>query len=251
MTRRLFLGWAIGLASIVSLLPHVAYSDIYLKQKQHTDATAIMGQEKPAQDTISEVWITPERMAVSSDLQKIVINLKEKNIGFADHQAKTLMVMPLDFSGMAAAEGKGKKEQAEFKEFMGNMMSVKITVQPTNEKKKIGRWQCKKYNQIVEMRMGTIKSEIWATTEIRIDAALYAKYNASMLAQMPGFAQNLDQALSEMKKIKGVHVLSKQSTEIIGQAFSSSNELLDVKEGAAPKSAFQLPNGYSRQNLFE
>ena len=251
MTRRLFIGWALGMVSIIALLPKVAFADIYLKQKQHTDAMTMMGQSKPAQDVVSEVWITAKKMAVSNEKQKTVIDLAAKNISFADHEKRTMMTMPLDFSASSAVSEMGQQERAEFQEFMGKMMSVKINVQPTSEEKKIGRWQCKKYIQTVEMGMGTVKSEIWASTDIRIDPSLYAKYNASMLAQLPGFAQHMEQAVAEMKKIKGVHVFSKQTMEMMGQTFNSTNELLDFKEGAAPKAVFDLPKDYAKQSIFE
>lgn len=251
MTRRLFLGWALSMASILALLPDVAQSDVYLKQKQHTGAMSVMGRTQPAQDVISEVWITPGKMASSSEKQTVIIDLSAKTIAIADHEKKTLMTMPLDFSSISAQTGMGAKEQADFQQFMGKMMSFKISVQPTSEKKTIGRWNCQKYIQVIEMGMGTVTSEIWASRDIRIDPALYAKYSAAMLAQMPGLSQNMKAAVDEMKKIKGVHVFTKQTTKMMGQSFDATTELVDFKEGAAPKAVFQLPKGYARQKVFK
>jgi len=48
-----------------------------------------------------------------------------------------------------------------------------------------------------------------------------------------------------------VHVLTKQTTTMMGRSFDAATELLDFNEGAAPKSAFQLPKGYAKQNVFK
>ena len=100
------------------------------------------------------------------------------------------------------------------------------------------------------MGMGSLTSEIWATTDIKIDQDLYAKFNSAMMAQMPGVSQNLAEIMKETKKIQGVQVLTSQKTEMMGQTLNSSTELLEYKEGKAPADAFTLPSGYTRENPF-
>ncbi|MBN1481826.1 hypothetical protein EH223_05745 [candidate division KSB1 bacterium] len=252
MTRRLFMGWTVGLFSILVLLPHIAHSDIYMKQKQHIDAISAMGQNQPAQDLIVEIWITKTKMMTSNEKQKTVVDLEKQVVTFADHEKKTVTTMPLDFTQMVKNQEKemSAEDQAAFQQFMGKMMDIKVSVKPTSEKKKIGKWECQKYIQTIEMAMGTMTSEIWATTDIKIDEQLYAKFNAALMAQMPGLSQNVNKIMEETQKIKGVHVLSKQTNEMMGQSFSSSTELIDFKEAAAPAGVFAMPSGYKSQNPF-
>ena len=252
MTRRLFLGWAAGLVSILVLLPHISYADIYMKQKQHVDAMSMMGQSQPAQDYVSETWITPTKMMTSSEKQKIVFDLNSNTVTFANHEQKTIMTMPMDFAKMmqTQTDDMTDEEKAEFQKFMGKMMNIAITVKPTSEKKKIGSWNCQKYLQTMEMGMGTINSEIWATTDINIDHELYAQSTTPPMAQIPGVSQNAATIMKEMQKIKGVHVLTQQTTEMMGQSMGSSVELLEFKEGKAPESVFNMPSGYKTQKMF-
>lgn len=252
ITRRLFMGWTAGLFAIVALLPHVAHADIYMKQKQHTDAFSVMGQSQPAQDLIAEIWITESKMVTNSPQQTMLIDLDKQELTFANHETKTIMVLPLDFSKMAEKTGDNLSaaDKAAFQDMVGKMMNISVLVVPTAEKKKIGAWDCTKYNQTMEMGMGKITSEIWATTDIRIDPELYAKFNAAMMAQMPGVSQNLKQIMEETKKIKGVQVLAKQTTSMMGQTFGSIFELLEFKEGRAPAAAFVIPAGYKKQSMY-
>jgi len=251
MNRRLFLAWLAGLIGIVILLPHVAYSDVYMKQKQHIDAISTMGQNQPARDLTVETWITENKMVSNNEQQKILINMDNKTITFANHAEKTITTMPLDFSKMTAGkEDMSAEDKAAFQQFMGKMMDIKVNIQPTAEKKKINGWNCVKYIQTLEMAMGTVTSEIWASTDIKIDEDLYAKFSAAMMAQMPGVSQNMSTLMNEMKKIKGVHVLTSQTTKMMGQSFGSSTELMEYKQGKAPASAFNMPAGYQTKNPF-
>jgi hypothetical protein len=163
-----------------------------------------------------------------------------------------MMTMPLDFSQMVKARDKemSAEDQAAFEQFMGKMMEIKVMVKSTSEKKKIGSWNCQKYIQTMEMGMGTFTSEIWATTDIKVDEDLYVKYNAAMMAQMPGVSQNMSEIMKEMKKIKGLHVLTSQKSEVMGQSFGSSSEMVDYKEGKAPAAALNMPSGYKTQTSF-
>lgn len=245
--------FGIRLFFISILVTSLAFSaDLYFKQQQHTDAVTMMGQTQPERNFVSETWMTPTRSMTSNEDSKIVIDFEGKTISMADHKKKTIMQMPLDFSKMADQAGgdMSAKEKAEFLKMMGKLMDVKVSVQPTNEKKKIRQWQCQKYLQTIEMGMGKITSEIWATPEIKIDYDLYAKYSAAMFASMPGMSQNLGAMMNELKKIKGVQVYVVQKTEMMGQTFGSTTEMLEFKEGKAPANAFDLPAGYKTQSMF-
>ena len=236
---------------VLTVLGSNALGDIYMKQKQHTDPISIMGQNQPAQDVISETWITSSKMSVSNPKQKIVIDVAGKVMSMADHEKRTITTIPMDFSKMTAGEDMSAEEKAQFQQFMGNMFKIDLTIEKTNETKKIGKWNCRKYIQIMEMGMGTSTSEIWASPDISIDQDLYAKYTTSMMAQMPGVSQNLDKVMKEMKKIEGVQVKTTQSMDMMGQTIKTSSELLEYKQGNAPASAFTMPTGYKKENPFQ
>jgi len=228
-------------------------SDIYMKAKHHSDAMSIMGQNQPAEDYFVESWMTADKIVMMDKKQKIVVDLKKKMATIANHEKRTIMSMPLDFSKMMSQQGgdMSKDDKAQFQKMMGNMLKMDVVVQKTNEKKKIGKWNCQKYIQKIDMGMGNMTSEIWASTDIKINEELYTQYSAAMMAQIPGAGQNMEKILSELKKIRGVHVLSTQTTKMMGQSFKSTTEIIEYKEGKAPASAFTFPSGYKKENVFQ
>jgi hypothetical protein len=60
------------------------------------------------------------------------------------------------------------------------------------------------------------------------------------MSMMPGY----EEALEEMKKVKGLTVSSTSTTQMMGATVKSSTELLEYKEADAPKGTFEVPKGY-------
>ena len=250
MKEKRFIKWGMALI-FLTLMFQNAYADIYIKQKQHSDAVTMMGQTQPAQDVISESWITSDKIVIISEKQKVIMDMDKKSMTMINHETKSIVDMPMDFSKMMKKEGDMSAEKkAEFQEFMGKMMQMDLKVEETNERKKIGKWNCRKYLQTINMAMGTTNSEIWATEDIKVDGDLYTKYSVGILAQMPGMGQNMSTITQELKKIKGVQVYSEQTITMMGQAMKSSIELIEFKEGKAPSNIFDLPTGYKKAGAF-
>ncbi len=241
----------------VALLNIVIYSgilaDIYIKQKNHTDTFEMMGVTQEAQDFIVESWITPEKIAVRNQGKDIIMDMEKKIINMVDHNERTISVMPLNFSEIKNEEDQGisDEEMENFEKFMGEMMKMDFKVEKMQEKKKIGKWNCQKYIQTVDMGMGSVRSVIWATNDIKIDADLYSKYSAGVMSNIPGLSDNIEGIMEEIRKIEGVQVYIDQSTNMMGQSFRTVSELVEFREGKAPASVFKLPNDYRMVNLFD
>lgn len=233
-------------------LPCLVQADIYIKQKKHTDAYQVMGQTMPAKDEITITWMTKDKARIDQGEDKSMIIRLDKNIMYSlDHTKMTYGEMPLGdiskiiseaISEEVSEEEKEKtKEMAEFmKGFTSAMMQMKATVTDTGEKKKIKGWNCRKYILKMKMPMGASTSEIWATENIKINYELYRKISYAMTSKQPGFQE----ALKEMKKIKGIAVLTISSTDAMGSMVKTTEELLEIKEKSAPRGIYDIPKGY-------
>jgi len=229
------------------ILPMLSHADVLIKQKQHTDDFEMMGQKQPAKDVITTIWMTKDKIR-SDNEERSFIFLADKGITYIlDHKKKTYIEMSADMNPMAG--DMTKKEAAGFNNMMKNMMKMEITITPTGEKKKIGKWNCTKYLQKLQTMMGPMNSEVWASEDIQIDNTLYAHFAASMFAQMTGMQNAVEAMMKEMKKIKGVPVLTISSNTVMGQTINSSTELLEVKEEKAPAGIFDLPKGYRKETM--
>ncbi len=250
MKEKIFLKCGMVLI-FLTLMFQNAYADIYMKQKQHTDAITMMGQTQPATDVINESWITADKIVMMTEKQKVIMDMDKKSMTMINHETKSIVDMPMDFSKNMDQKGDmSAEEKTEFQQLMGKMMQIDVKVEETNERKKIGKWNCRKYLQTINMAMGTTNSEIWATEDIKMDKDLYVKYSVGILSQMPGMSQNTSAITQELKKIKGVQVYSEQTMTMMGQAMKSSIELIEFKEGKAPSNIFDLPAEYKKAGAF-
>ena len=60
------------------------------------------------------------------------------------------------------------------------------------------------------------------------------------------FGSAMEEMAKEMKKIKGVPVLTITTSNMIGASVKSTQELLEFKEGTAPSGYFDIPTGYKK-----
>jgi hypothetical protein len=139
------------------------------------------------------------------------------------------------------------EERAEAQKMMkgfAQMMTPKVTVEATGETQKIKNWNCKKYIMTMKMMGTTSTSELWATEDIKINYDLYSTLMLSMMPKTPG----LEKMQEEMKKVKGLTVLSSGTTSMMGTEVKSTQELLEVAEKSAPAGTYEVPSGYKKQN---
>lgn len=118
-------------------------------------------------------------------------------------------------------------------------LAVKVTA--TNDTKKVGTWNARKYKVDIRNPMGLhLDTTIWASK----DVASYQAYNrlASSLASLqPGAA---DWA-RKLETIDGFPVLQEADVEMGGSRFKTREELVSVEMLEAPAGAYDVPAGYT------
>ena len=117
-------------------------ADTFIKQVTHTDSFKVMGQTQPAKDDTSTIWMTKDKACMTGADNKSSILRADKGIMyFVDHESKTYTEMPIEALGdikkMAGREDDEEAAQAAemMQGLVAGMMSMEITVTPTDEKK--------------------------------------------------------------------------------------------------------------------
>lgn len=243
-----------GLVFVVAcvIVPLALHADMYIKQKNHTDGFSMMGQIQPATDMIFETWMAKDkaRMDMYED-KSIIIRLDKKVMYMLDHAEMKYAEFPYSETGdilSAAISGSdlSDEEQAEAQKMMkgfAQMMTPKVSVTETEETQKIKNWNCKKYIMTMSIMGTKTVSEAWATEDIKIDYELYTTLSMSMMPKTPG----LEKMLEEMKKIKGLTLLSTGTMSMMGTDVKFSQELLEVSKKSAPAGTYEVPAGYKKE----
>jgi Domain of unknown function (DUF4412) len=210
-------------------------ADVYVKTKSHTGA--IMGQ--PAKDQITEQWIGADKFANISEDQATVMDLGKKKVFMIYHKTKSYVEadLPLDIKALVPAEAAA----------MMNMMKATVSVTATDETKKIGEWNCKKYTMDMDMQMFKMKSISWVTTDVPFDWKNYSErlFTTLMSSSMPFLD---DKSLEEFKKFKGFQIASEMTMNLMGSDVKVTSNVLEITKKDAPAGTYSVPEGYKKQD---
>jgi hypothetical protein len=250
MEKRFFVLRCLVLIMGGSLVCGMAHADTYMKQKHHQDGVSMMGSTQPDKDYVEETWITNEGMRSDNPENSHFMLVNDNKMVMIDHKNKKYTEMPLDMGEMMdrGMEGEDAEDKAAFQAMMGNMMKMDVTIEPTDETKKINKWNCRKYIMTMNTFAGATTSEIWASQDLKIDEDLYSQFASVKMGMMPGMQKAVENIEKEMKKIKGVQVLNTSTSKIMNQSVTSSLELLEYRQAKAPADLFRIPKGYVKDD---
>ena len=239
--KQYFVKCGIAMAlSVLFMAPSIAGADVFMREKHHTDGMTVMGHAQPPRDTIQTTWVTQDKLRNDQgDTSSIVIMVNDNIVVYhLNHAQKT-------YTELSMASD-------EFKQAASGMAGeFKVKVTATGETRKIGNWNCRKYLKEMDMGMMPAATEIWASEDIKMPYQnLYERFSTAMMAQQPGMQMSMQAIQEEVKKIKGVPVLTITTTTIMKDTtVRSSHELVEIKEGQAPAGIFEIPPEYTKQSM--
>jgi hypothetical protein len=226
----------IALALVAAAIPALA-ADVRITVKTHTDSMMMMGQNVPAKDVDSEVWIGGTRMATATKDNAFIINLDKGVVYLVNHtnQSYVEAPLPLDFAKILPPEAAP----------MASMMQMTATVTPIAEKKKIGEWDCSGYDATLGIMGMTMKMRIWATTQVPFDLNQFL--SKMMPAVVQGQMRMGDAAVAEFAKIKGYQIATETTGEMMGASIRTTTEVVKMVQATAPAGTFEPPAGYTKR----
>ena len=224
---------------VVLLAAGFVSADIKVVKMTHRDGFSIMGQDQPAADQEEVTWIGADRLRSNQGDTSAIVRLDTKKLIIINHADQTFNAidLPLDIS---------KFLPPQMADQMLAMMTLDVTVTPTDERQKIGDWQARRYDMKMTSQMMTIDATLWATTAIDLDQETYRRMVAEILRLQPGAANMAE----EMAKIEGLVVAqeSMMSMTMVGDTkVSSSEKVTSVEEKDPPPGNYDPPEGYTEK----
>ncbi|MBN2202054.1 DUF4412 domain-containing protein [bacterium] len=244
----------IMIAACVLVTVFGASADTKIRQKHHNDAFTVMGQTQPARDYEGTLWFGRDRARNDMDKQSIIMRMDKGIVIVLNHENKTWSELPMDMSKAISQATRESGEDvpeglpAEMQEMMKGMFkNMRFSVTETAEKAVINGWNCRKYIQKVEGGMAPSTSEVWASTDVKLDYTMLAKMSASMMAMQPGLKEMVSDIQKETEKIKGMTVKSVTVSTVMNSKMKSSMELIEVKNDLTPPAGiYDPPAGYKK-----
>ena len=216
-------------------------ADYKVVQQHHQDGFSMMGQDQPPTDEEHVTWIGEEKLRMDQGSSSTSVNMGAKKMVIVDHDDKTYteVDLPVDLESLMPP-GMGEQMMA--------MMKFDVTVTPTDETKKVGEWDAKRYNLTMTSAMMSMESVIWASTQTPIDAAEYFALFSEIMSLQPG----MDSMMEQMRRIDG-YVVSQEanmSMKFMGETTVGSSDVVkSIEKVDAPAGTYEPPAGYAREEF--
>jgi len=220
-------------------------SEIFMAHKITTDSYKKDKKDGETEVRTSTQWFAGDKLRSDNGNESVLMRLDKDSIYNIDHNKKTYFAFQASTLGMPVeSEAEGEQVSAMVSSMMGNMFKMEVTIEPTSETKKIGKWNCTKYNQVIKMMGVTTTTELWATEDISIDKKLLDKFMASQFMSKAGMQDMAAKMQKEVEKIKGCVVYSKTVTTMGNKRTETIDEVTEIKEETAPQETWVVPAKY-------
>jgi hypothetical protein len=222
-------------AGIVTLFIN---ADVYIKQKLHTDSYYYGGVTRPADDSVTETWISDKKMVSitrnrmtivdTENNQSFVINKNDKTYAKTDLPIKMSKLVPENIAAYLKSF-----------QYIG-------TVKETGETKKVGKFKCKGYEVNSYLlyegsKANETDSLIWVTSEVPFDLKKYANMRTN-LHRLSNFS---DSFITELNKMQGFSIASETLFYPKGFSVKSTAEVIEMSVKDPPAGIYSVPDGYT------
>jgi hypothetical protein len=219
-----------------------AQADMTMTQTQTTQAMKNGKADGDPKTQASTLWVAADKLRMDGENESVLLKADKDSVYLIDNKKKTYTGISL--SQIANPSGQSQEMPAGMPAMMANMMKMEVTIEATSEEKTINGWNCIKYLQTVKMMGTATTSELWATTDIKVDPAMANKLSSSLLLKSPAMKNLAVQMQKEYGKIKGFVVYSVATSTAGGKETRSTSEIREVKESVAPAGAYEVPAKY-------
>ena len=213
----------------------LAGADTMIVKVQKTGEFKMMGQTQPAKEETITTWIGADTMRNDQGSISVITRMDQNKMYVVNHDNRSFMVieLPIDMEKLM-----GDNPQIEQ---MMQMMQMEAKVTKTDETKKIGPYDCHKYELALTSQMMNMQQELWLTKDVEFDVSAYQAMAAQMMTLQPGFADMAE----EMKKLDGVAVETRSTMKMMGSEMTMTEEVLSVDEKPAPAGTYEPPSDYT------
>jgi len=207
-----------------------------VKVVNHT-ATIIDGKEQSSGDTTT--YYTEDKLRMEAPNGMItIVRLDKAAIWSLDPNTKTYTEQTVE------------QMIEQMKNIPKGMMDIELDVEKTDEKKKIGKYNCRKIIISMKMMGMPTETEIWATKDIEVDSVMlkFTENAQKVFEEVPMLKQTYGM-FEEVFDLKAYPVETVTEMNVFGRMTKNSSTLKSISEEKLDDSLFEIPEGYSKSKM--
>jgi len=209
---------------------------------------------KPGGNTTSYIASDHVRMARDEGNESI-IDLKTGVMTVLDGKKKTYYTVTKQDMEQLAAKMKERMDTPEMKQAMEAMasmsggMSTSFDVKKMGTSRKVAGYGCEDWT-ITMGTMSTIKECVTTELQYPVQAwQTYREFSESMKNMASAFGPMVKsgaELAEKLKAMKGFPVATSTLVDVMGHKSSTESEVIEVRKGSIPASAWEIPAGYAK-----
>ena len=217
-----------------------AGADTVLTLKTHTDAFSLGAIQEAAKDRETRIWIGDQRLRRDEGTDmSYLLRIDQNKLYLVDHRSKSYnaLDLPIDFHKLYPQGDEGEKMMQQ----ASAMSKMDVTIKPSEEAKKVGDWNAKRYDVQLTNAMGMkVETTMWMSTDVGVDLATLNKMVTALAALRPG---TMDW-MKKMEELPGFPVRQESTVTAMDVPVKSVQELVNVEKKEAPAGLYDPPAGY-------
>jgi len=229
------------ISAVVLMTCGAAGADFRVIQQHHQDGFSMMGQTQAPTDEEHVTWIGDKKLQMDQGSTSTIVQLEAGKMIIINHDDKTYTEIDLPVD-IAALMPPGMAEQ------MMAMLKFDVSVTASDETKKVGEWNAKRYDLKMTSTMMSLDSVIWASKDTPIDQAHYLGLFSKVMSLQPGMGGMMEQ----MRQIDGYTVAQEgtMSMKFMGETtIGSSDVVKSIDDVDPPAGTYDVPAGYAKKDF--
>lgn len=192
--------------------------------------------------TTSTQYLTSDKVRTSDGERDTIVDFGSGRMVMIDNKKREYSETSLQ--EMAAAMQKMQQELAGSP--MAGMFGKvgDVTVEKGTEPKKIAGYDTQHW--IMTMGEG-LRFDLWAAPALQAPTQYYDA-RKSLYAAMGPMGQRFQKMVDEMRKVKGLPLATRVTAKMMMIKMDTYTEATEVRKGAIPASAFEVPAGYKKKD---
>ncbi len=205
------------------------------------------GEEPP---TTATSYLTSDHVRViQGEGREMIADLKTGDVTMVDGRKKQYFVVTRQDMDQLKARIQQQANSPEMQRAQEQMKNLPPEVQKTGATRKIAGYACENWT----VALGQIsKTEQCLSTELPLPVQAWDTYRdfansmMSMMSAMGPLAKGFSETREKMKDMKGYPLAVTTTTTMMGRPTIATTEVVEVKRGPVPASAWQVPAGYTK-----
>jgi len=228
-------------ALLVLSVAGAASADTHITFEKHVEGWYSNGVNHPEQTSVYHMWIGKGKLAYITDTASVLINTNDKTMAVAFPGSRTYAQtsLPMKWATLVPAEILPFIEK----------YPLTGTISKGKERKKIGKWPCRRYRADAWIdyqgsRVNETAATMWVTTKVPFNW----KKLPGLIRDLRKWGNYSDDLIAQYATVKGFAVRTEIEHFSHGFTYAETHAVKSINKEKPPAGLYSVPEGFTKKD---